>query len=348
MPPNDTNEEGRMPPWHADPRFGKFENERTLSARERGMLLAWVKQGTPRGDLEAEPSAQLISDSWTIGMPDAVFSMMETFVVPARGAVSYRHFRIPTGFAEDRWVQAAEVRPGDAAVVHHINVFVEAHDRKGSEARHINPQLIFFTSGDMPVVFPPGTAKRIPAHSVLDIVVHYTPIGTPWTDRSSVALIFAGQPVSREAITVSISRKDFVIPPNAKNFEVRSEYTFDRNTYLLSMSPHMHLRGKDFRYEISFPDGRSETLLSVPAYDFAWQTLYRLAEQLRLPPGTRIECLAHFDNSASNPANPDPSRTVTWGDQTWDEMMIGFTDYAVDLSAPAVIAEPADAATVRR
>ncbi len=333
-------EERRMPPWHADPRYGRFANDRSLDARERAVLMAWVQQGAPRGELKAEagsgPEPKVAATSWSIGVPDAVFSMPQTFQVPAAGALNYQHFRVPTGFAEDRWIQAAEIRPGDAAVVHHVNVYVEACDRNKGDARHVNPQLVFFAPGDMPMVLPTGTAKRIPARSVLDIVVHYTPIGTPRADRSSVALIFARQPVTREATTIGISCKDFEIPPAADNFEVHSRHVFDREAYLISMTPHMHLRGKDFRYEVTFPDGRNETVLYVPAYDFAWQTLYRLADPLRLPPGTRIDCTAHFDNSASNPANPDPKRTVTWGEQTWDEMMIGFTDYAVDLPAPIV------------
>jgi peroxiredoxin len=334
-------EEGRMPPWHADPRFGRFANDRSLDAREHAVLLAWVEQGTPAGDLTTglRPAGEADSKPagvWGIGEPDAIFSMPEAFEVPSSGAISYQHFRVPTGFTEDRWMQAAEVRPGDATVVHHINVYIEASNRNKSDARHVNPQLVFFAPGDMPVFFPPGTAKRIPAHSVLDIVVHYTPIGTPRVDRSSVALIFARQPVTREARTISISCKDFAIPPGVGNFEVRAQHSFDSEVYLLSMTPHMHLRGKDFRYDVTFPDGRRQTLLSVPAYDFAWQTLYRLAEPLRMPPGTRLDCTAHFDNSAANPANPDPTKTVSWGDQTWDEMMIGFTDYAVDLGRPVI------------
>ena len=336
-------EDGRMPPWHADPRFGRFENERKLTARERAVLLAWVNQGAPPGDLKAEskpsPKPELEADvePWSIGVPDAVFSMLETFEVPARGAITYQHFRVPTDFTEDRWVQAAEVRPGDAAVVHHINVYVEAHDRNWNEAHHVKPQLIFFAPGDMPVVFPPGTAKRIPAHSVLDIVVHYTPIGTPRADRSSVALIFARQPVTREATTIAISEGISSSPPGPTSRSAIPPHVRQRGLPAQHDASHASAR-QGLPLPITFPDGRSETLLSVPAYDFSWQTLYRLAEPIRMPPGTRIDCLAHFDNSASNPANPDPSKPVTWGDQTWDEMMIGFTDYAVDLPVPATIA----------
>ncbi len=260
--------------------------------------------------------------------------MPEPFEVPARGAVSYQHFRVPTGFTEDRGVQAAEARPGDAVVVHHINVYVEERGRSKDGPAHPNPQLTFFAPGDMPTILPPGTAKRIPAGASLDIVIHDTPVGTSRADRSSVALIFARQPVVREAVTVGISEKDFVIPPEAANHEVLSRFTFDRDADLLSLMPHMHLRGKDFRYTVTLPDTPCEVILSVPAYDFAWQTLYRLAEPLRVPRGTRIECLAHFDNSKANPANPDATASVTWGEQTWDEMMIGFTDYAVDLASP--------------
>lgn len=329
----------RMPPWHADPRYGAFANDRGLTAAQRAALVAWVDQGTPLGDPSKVPEPASFSDGWTIGEPDAVFTMLAPFAVPAEGVLSYQKFRVPTNFAEDLWVRALEARPGDRRVVHHICVFLEGK-APNEEGRAERPELVCYAPGDMPSVFPTGTAKKIPAGSVLVIEVHYTPVGASRSDQSSVGMIFAREPVRRRAVTKGVSQKSLKIPPGAADFEARSSFTFPFAARLLSMSPHMHLRGKDFRYEAAYPDGRREVLLSVPAYDFAWQSVYRLIEPKAMPRGTRIECLAHFDNSAANPSNPDPSAEVAWGDQTWDEMMIGYLDYDVD-EAGALAGRPA-------
>jgi hypothetical protein len=182
----------------------------------------------------------------------------------------------------------------------------------------------------MPTILPPGHAKKLPKGAMLVFQMHYTPDGVERKDRSSVGLIFAKEPPKYEVRTRGIAQQMLLIPPGAKHHEVKSKKAFDQNVRLLSLLPHMHLRGKDFLYEAVFPDGRRETLLSVPRYDFNWQSNYRLAKPLELPAGARIECTAHFDNSASNPNNPNPSRFVFWGDQTWEEMMIGFVDYAFE------------------
>ena len=202
-----------------------------------------------------------------------------------------------------------------------------------------------YAPGDLPLVLPPGTAKRIPAGSDFIIQMHYTPIGRVRSDRSSIALIFAKEPPRREAHTLGIMNVQFEIPPGADNHPVQSAYVFPADGELLSFLPHMHLRGKSFRYTATFPDGKQEVLLSVPAYDFAWQSVYRLAEPRRIPKGTRIDCLAHYDNSSKNPANPDPSRKVVWGDQTFEEMMIGYIDVAFLDRTPKVTKPPAAAAT---
>jgi hypothetical protein len=191
-------------------------------------------------------------------------------------------------------------------------------------------ELVCYAPGDLPSLFPEGTAKQIPAGATLVIEVHYTPIGTVQTDQSSVGLIFARSPITRRAFTKGISQKSFAIPPGATDYPVRSSYVFQNDARLLSLMPHMHLRGKDFLYTATYPDGRSEVLLRVPAYDFGWQSVYRLVDPKPMPRGTRIDCLAHFDNSAGNPANPDPTITVRWGEQTFDEMMIGFIDFDED------------------
>lgn len=325
----------RMPPWHADPRHGRFANDRGLSPRDRAVLAAWVDQGTPLGDPSAIPGPRAFPEGWTIGEPDAVFTMAEPFEVPAEGVLSYQKFRVATHFDRDVWVRALEARPGDRRVVHHVCVYLDGRT-PNEEGRAERPELVCYAPGDMPSLFPDGTAKKIPAGSTLVIEVHYTPIGTTRRDRSSVGLIFAREPVRRRAFTKGIAGKPLLIPPGARHHEARSSFTFPFDARLLSLSPHMHLRGQDFRYTATYPDGRSETLLSVPAYDFAWQSVYRLAEPKPMPRGTRIDCLAHFDNSADNPNNPDPSAAVAWGDQTWDEMMIGYIDY--DVEEPGAIA----------
>jgi peroxiredoxin/mono/diheme cytochrome c family protein len=320
----------RMPPWHADPRYGKFENDRSLTPRERATLVAWVEQGTPLGDPRDLPPPRTFPEGWTIGTPDVIFQIPEPYTVAAQGVLPYQRFRVPTGFTEDKWVQAAEARPGDRSVVHHIIVYVAEPDRNEDLHGSADAHLCGYAPGDMPSIYPPGTAKRIPAGSDLIFEMHYTPIGRVRTDQSSVALIFARQPVTRQAFTKGIAQTRFVIPPGAENFPVESSFTFPDDAHLLSFMPHMHLRGKDFRYTAACPDGTSEVLLSVPAYDFGWQSTYRLAEPKAMPKGTRIDCLAHFDNSEGNPANPDPTKAVRWGQQTFDEMMIGYIDYVED------------------
>jgi len=315
----------RMPPWHADPRFGHFANDRSLSARERATLLAWVEQGAKLGDPGKLPPARTFPDSWTIGQPDLVVEIPETYVVPAQGVVEYVRFRVPSKFTEDRWVQAGEAQPGDRSVVHHIIVYVDDH-KEGKKRGQQFSHLCGFAPGDMPSVYPAGTAKKVPAGADFVFEIHYTPIGRIRTDRSRVGLIFARSPVTRQAYTVGIAEDQFLIPANQDNVAVASSLTLTQETRLLSFIPHMHLRGKDFRYSITRPGKLAEVILSVPAYDFGWQSYYTLADPLLLPKGTRIDCLAHYDNSDKNPYNPDSSKIVRWGDQTFDEMMIGYID----------------------
>ena len=324
-------EDFRMPPWHADPSFGRFGNDRSLTGRERATILAWVEQGAPLGDPKDLPPPKAFPEGWSIGTPDVVIEMPEPFAVPVEGAVAIQRFRVSSGLARDRWVQAAEAQPGDRAVVHHIFVYVDKPDPDPTNRKKDWTCLVGYAPGDLPEVFPPGIAKRVPAGADLLFEVHYTPIGRPRFDRSRVGLVFATGPITHEAITKGIPGRDLRIPAGAPNHEVRAAHTFPKDVRLLSLMPHMHLRGKDFRYTATFPDGRSEILLSVPAFDVAWQSVYRLAEPIRLPKGARIECVAHYDNSAANPANPDPSKTVTWGDQIWDEMMIGYLDYDFEI-----------------
>ncbi len=320
-------EDGRMPPWHADPRYGRFANDRSLSPRERSLLLSWVEQGAPSGDLTRTPKPPRPSQVWSIGTPDIVIEMPEAFAVPAEGTVAIQRIHVPTHLTTDLYLQAVEAQPGDKAVVHHICVFVEDRDTTSKTKSIRDSLLAAYTPGDRPSVFPPGVGKKIAMGSSLLFEVHYTPIGKSRFDRSSIGLIVSSEPPRHLAITKGIPAHNLRIPPGAPDHVVRTFWKTPREIRLLSLTPHMHLRGKSFTFTAEYPDGRAEILLSVPNYDFNWQSVYRLAEPKTMPQGTRIHCEAHFDNSRDNPANPDPMRTVTWGEQSDDEMMIGFVDY---------------------
>jgi peroxiredoxin len=319
--------EGLMPPWHADRRFGRFANDRSLADDERALLLAWVDQGAPRGDAAKAPSPPKFGEIWSIGTPDLVFEMAEPFAVPAEGVVPIYRVHVATNLEEDVYIQAAEAKPGDRSVVHHICIFVEDRANSKTAGPAWQNLLVAYTPGDMPSIFPKGVAKRIPRGASLLFEVHYTPIGKPRTDRSSVGLVLTRVTPQHVALTRGIPQRNLRIPPGEADYVVRSSFAIKDDIRLLSLTPHMHTRGKSFTYSARYPDGRDEVLLSVPRYDFNWQSTYRLLEPKPLPRGTVIHCEAHFDNSAENPSNPDPSRTVTWGEQSWDEMMIGFLDY---------------------
>ncbi len=320
--------EGRMPPWHPDPRYGKFSNDRRLSPQEREALLAWIDQGCPKGDDEDLPPPRQYVEGWTIGAPDVILTMEQPFTVPAnapQGGIPYQNIVVPTHFQEDVWVQAAEAQPGNRAVVHHVLVFI-----RGPGKLFENPEdkvLVGHAPGDLPLILPAGVAMKIPKGADLVFQMHYTANGVEQSDRSSVGLILAGQPPQYIAHTRTVNNQDFAIPPGAGNYKVSSSFTFPKEAAILSFMPHMHLRGKSFQYELIYPDGRSEIVLSVPRYDFNWQSTYRLVTPLRVSAGTKIECTGTFDNSADNPNNPDPTQEVRWGDQTWEEMMGGLLDY---------------------
>jgi peroxiredoxin len=318
--------EERMPPWHADPRHGKFANDRRLSRAEADTLLAWVEQGCPRGDDADLPPPAVFPEGWKIGKPDAIFQMADEFKVPATGVLPYKQFVVDPGFKEDVWVQAAECRPGNRKVVHHILLYLQApgkplYDRDGTAAT-----LTGWAPGDMPSVYAPGTARRVPAGSKLVFEVHYTPDGREQTDRSSVGIILARKAPAHAAETNILANLTLRVPPGVSDHKGELTYTFRDDALLLSFMPHMHLRGVSARYVAHYPDGKSETLLSVPDYDFSWQSVYRFAEPLRIPRGTRLTWVGHWDNSPDNPRNPDPTKEVRWGLQTWDEMQNGWME----------------------
>jgi hypothetical protein len=323
-----------MPPWHADPTYGTFVNDRRLSAKEIDTIAAWVDAGAPEGDPTDLPPAPHFTEGWKIGNPDQVFTMPAKFDVPAQGAVDYQYFSVPTNLKEDRWVQAAEVRPGNPSVVHHVIVFIDTPHQQGEVKRAGGQQeldsLTGVAPGEEPTVLPDGVGILLPAGATLIFQVHYTPNGTAQSDQTSVGVIFSKKPVVKAEMGDAAMNTELAIPPGDPNYEVRSSATIADDSHLTTLMPHMHWRGKDFQYRLVYPDGTSKIILSVPHYDFGWQTEYRFKEPIAAPKGSRIECIAHFDNSPGNKANPDPAKLVQWGPQTWDEMMIGFYDFTLD------------------
>ncbi|HLY16655.1 MAG TPA: hypothetical protein VKR61_05500 [Bryobacteraceae bacterium] len=329
--------ERSMPPWLADPSYGHFSNDRRLSQKEIETIVAWVDGGAPAGDDRDLPPTPEFKPGWTIGQPDIVISLADAVPVPAEGVVPYRYVTVPTNFTEDKWVQAAEIRPGNRAVVHHVIVFASdgsgeraSGDRKAEAGRDFaSAKLAGFAPGEQPKVYPPGTAKQLKAGARLIFQLHYTPNGKPATDRTSIGLIFARGPVAHRALSGTATNFRFAIPPGDANYEVHSIWIAPQDVRIVDLMPHMHVRGKDFTYTVVYPDGRSEVVLRVPKYNFNWQLVYREQDPLFLPKGARLECVAHFDNSPNNPANPDPRKEVRWGPQTWEEMMIGWFDYTL-------------------
>ena len=324
-----------MPPWHADPQHGTFKNDRRLSDKEMATIVAWVDGGAPEGNPKDLPPPPRFTDGWQIGQPDVVLSMTNEFSVPAEGTVSYQYFFVPTDFTEDKWIQAAEVRPGNRAVVHHVIVFVvgpeAARRRQGVFSRDGGFEgLVGTAPGEEPMILPDGIGKRVKAGSYLVLQMHYTPNGKPATDRTSIGLRFSRKPVQQAISGGAALNRWFEIPAGDGNYEVRSSYVFKADAHILNLMPHMHLRGKDFEYRLTYPDGTMKTILRVPRYDFNWQTRYELKDPVAAPRGSRLECVAHFDNSVKNKWNPDATKAVRWGQQTWEEMMIGFVGFTLD------------------
>ncbi len=356
----------KMPPWFADPHYGKFSNDRSLAKDEIDTLVSWVDGGVREGDPKDAPAPVAWVDGWSIGKPDAVFEMPHDFDVPAAGTIEYQYIVIPSGFTKDTWVQAAEARPGNRKLVHHIIAFVrppgskwlseakpgvpfvpeakkddEKKKKKNDEERDdsaASPELLIgFAPGLVPMTLPSSQAKLVKAGSDFVFQLHYTASGKAGTDRSRIGVIFAKETPKERVFTSNATNSKFVIPPGDPAFRVVSSITLQQSARLVDLMPHMHYRGKDFEYRAVYPTGEEQTLLSVPKYDFNWQLFYYLSDPIVLPKGTRIDCTAHFDNSPNNRYNPDPKSEVRWGDQTWEEMMIGWFDVAVDANS-----DPAD------
>jgi len=325
----EVTQSGQMPPWHAAPEHGRFQNARGLTADEKQLLADWAAAGAPEGDLADLPAPPTFTTGWQLPRePDLVVEMRaQPFRVPAEGTVKYQYFKVDPKLTEEKWIQAAEVVPGNRAVVHHVIVFTSGSGKQ-LDAEH--SFLTAFVPGLRIKPLPEGYAKRLPAGSQLIFQVHYTSNGTPQDDLTKIGLVFVDEAtVTHEVRTESIKSRKLVIQPQLddQRFEA-SPVVAPLDMELIALAPHMHLRGKSFRYELLWPDGRREVLLDVPNYDFNWQTSYRLETPLKIPQGATLHASASYDNSVKNLANPDSSQTVTWGEQSWDEMMLAYFDIA--------------------
>jgi hypothetical protein len=353
----------QMPPWFADPHVGKFSNDRTLSAAEVDTLVSWADTGAKAGNPKDAPKPIEWVEGWRIGKPDMVVEMPIAFEVPASGTIDYQYIVVPLGLKEDAYIQIAEARPGNPAVVHHILAFIrEPGNQMMRDAKpgvpfvpkdHVRTEnqtpeqrkrggqggggffgdvLAGYAPGTVPVVMRPGEARLIKAGSDIVLQMHYTANGKPATDKSRVGVVFSKEKPTNRVMSLAAATNDFEIPAGDPNYKVESKLKLQHDVTMVSMLPHMHFRGKDFEYRVTYPTGEKETLLTVPKYDFNWQLTYELAQPKLLPKGTLIECTAHFDNSANNKYNPDPTKVVHFGEQTWEEMMFGFFEVSVPLN----------------
>lgn len=354
-----------MPPWTADNSVGvRFHNDRALTDEEIGMLVSWIDGGVPEGDPGAASPPREFVDGWQIE-PDEVLTI-PSFEIPATGTVDYTYYILPYEFTEDRWIRITEMRPSNREVTHHLIAYLrppgssffrdypvgeffvpELEERspageacstceispvEGESGLRFRQILGGYAPGWNPgeANFPADQAMFIEAGSTVVFEVHYTTNGTPTSDTPKLGIVYLdGEPATRR-LGSAVVNGDFEIPPHAANHRVDAAIAIEHDVRLLSLTPHMHLRGKSFEMRAVFPDGRTQVLLSVPRYDFNWQLTYYLEAPMSLPAGTIIEGTAHFDNSSGNPHNPDPSSPVQWGDQSWEEMMIGFFDVEVD------------------
>jgi hypothetical protein len=349
----------KMPPWFADPHYGKFANDMSLSEGQIETISNWVDAGAKEGNPKDAPKPRQFVTGWIIGKPDQIIAMPKAVDIPESGVIEYTYIILPTGFTEDKWIQAAETRASGRSAMHHVIAFIRPpgskwltdypvnepfipkRDGRGQQrAQDSIPTelLVGWAPGLPPTILNDGQAKLVPAGSDIILQLHYTPNGKPTNDITKVGLIFAKEPPKERVMTMNAMNVFLKIPPGEPNYESHAKITLNQDVKLVSLMPHMHLRGKDFEYQAVYPTGEKQILLNVPHYDFNWQLSYVLQNELVMPKGTVIECTAHHDNSPNNKYNPDPSKEVRWGDQTWQEMMIGWFDVAFDPKAdPAAL-----------
>ncbi|MEK7794490.1 MAG: cytochrome c [Candidatus Hydrogenedentota bacterium] len=348
-----------MPPWHADPSVGTWKNERRLTDEEIKTIVAWIDQGTAEGDPADLPPAREWPEGWLMGQPDMVFTLPQEQVLPAELTDEYRYISIPMNLTEDTWVDAVEVRPGNRTVVHHVNVFessqlftpksraaravaLEANKDENGKQRAMSGEgfgplgepggrVGGFLPGGMPQFCGPGEGVLLPKGASLMLQIHYhKETGEEARDLSSVGVRLSKAPVHTKLKGGGIEYCQFTIPAGEDNYEVVAELTLPNAIHITAMSPHMHLRGKDFEVWAELPDGSRRDILRVPRYDFNWQMTYEPVEPIALPGGTKLHTRAHFDNSSNNPFNPNPKIDVVWGEPTTAEMMLMFFRYTTD------------------
>ena len=350
---------GVMPPWFADPKYGHFANDRRLSDADKATIAAWVDAGAPEGNAKDKPAPVQWREGWNV-QPDIIFEIPKPYLVPKNGTIEYTYFVIPSGFTKDTWVIDGEVRAGNRSVVHHASVHVRppgsqwmkdarvgepyvppktppgAPPAKGPDGKPINVSnewLLGYVPGVHGEYFDKDhrAAKLIPAGSDLVFEMHYTANGqAAASDQSKVGFVFAKGVPEKRLLTVPVANLEFEIPPGDPNHEGRATAEFDRPVQLVYSQPHMHLRGKDMDIQLEYPTGEKEMLVSVPHFSFDWQLIYYEQKPRELPKGTKINLLAHWDNSANNKSNPDPKATIHWGDQSWDEMIFAWVGVVVD------------------
>ena len=340
----------KMPPWFEESSSLEFANNPSLASAEIKTVQSWVDSGSAEGIPMDAPPAPKWPNGWNIPSPDVVIEMPKPFVIPAKTEVDYQYIILKLGFAADRWIQMAEIRPGDRSVVHHAVLYVREpgsdwlrdvppgvvyapphgdREAKRKAAGTIADIMAIYTPGSRPAMFPAGMGKKIPAGSDLVLQIHYTARDKTIQDVTSIGLVMCADQPKKRVLTLQMGNDTFVIPPGERNYRVAVSGTMPRDAMLLSLFPHMHLRGSAFEYQIIGDGGRVETLLRVKPYDFFWQLSYELQTPRLLRAGTRLLWVGYFDNSADNPKNPDPMAEVSWGEQSREEMMIGFFDIAV-------------------
>ena len=319
-------QKGDMPPWFANPAHGEFKNDPTLSQAEINTIVRWVDQGARRGKRSDMPALPDFVNGWQHGVPDYVVELPEV-EIPADGPDIFPNLTIELDVPEGRWVRAVEIRPGNKEVAHHVVVFMNAN-RGG-----VDPSfdvLGVWAVGTPPNAYPEGMGRRIRAGQRLLANMHYHPSGKAATDRTRIGLYFGETEMKKEVNAVLAGSFTFEVPPGAPNHEVTGTWFVDQDIKVVSFFPHMHLRGKDMRFTATLPDGDKKVLLDVPKYDFDWQLFYYPVEPVSLPKGSRIDILAHYDNSAENLDNPDPGRAVGFGLESTDEMMFGVFEYITE------------------
>ncbi|TDI25643.1 MAG: thiol-disulfide isomerase [Acidobacteria bacterium] len=327
-----------MPPWGADSSVRAYKNDASLTQAEIDTITAWVDGGAPEGNTADLPEVPQFAEGWSIGEPDLIFTMLEPFEVPADGTVPYSYITVPTNLTEDTWISAHEFRPGDRRVLHHVIPTVLEDDgkpatgevklqRDRTRTRAEGASVGGYVPNRLGTVYEDGVAVLLPAGADIEAQMHYTTIGEPVLDRSSWGVVLAKTSSSkprRRAGGGALASMTFAIEPGNADFVVTASRTIEEDTYLANMMPHMHVRGKSARYTVTYPDGREVVALSVPNYDFNWQLRYQLEEPIFMPKGSVLEAEFHYDNSGANKFNPDPTAEVRWGDQTWEEMMLGY------------------------